>query len=248
MARVVIATAILGLSAPQESGDNPIGRKLNAAVKEYKNETAKALKSAAEGLEKAEAAARRKGDESAITKLKKERKGLDEGKEFPASATAPIRKRMMTLQSKVEAAHQQAIRDYTKAGDDARAAETKKKLAELRAGFIGVVQIAAKKTYRIVNKNSGLAISVKSPQQPKAGRLIQSPVADDPHQLWTVAAFRQGEDNVFSFTNVGCGMAIGLSGLPQGAELVAGRRTPKCDGKRFRATADWRCVRFSAGF
>jgi hypothetical protein len=216
------AAFVAFLAVADEPPDDPIGRKLAAAKKGYSGELAKALKTAGEALEKAENAARKKGDRVAAAKLKAERKGLEDDKEFPPSGAANLRKRLITQQAKLETAHEQAIKDYVKAGDDKSAANVAKSLSDLRMKFVGVVQLAPRKIYRIVNRNSGLAMAVKIPEPSKPSQVCQAKIADDPFQLWTVASFPHEGGTVYSFTNVGARLAICISGASRspGSELI----------------------------
>ena len=112
--------------------DDPIKTKVEKVKEAHQLEADRITNLLFDYFEKAEESARKKGDKKAVDQIKADRKTFDETNEIPKSMPTSIRQRVQTAQKSLEGAYGQAIKDYTKAKQDDKAAVTATELQSVR--------------------------------------------------------------------------------------------------------------------
>lgn len=127
---VTLAALVLS-AAPAFAGDDPVREKLDAARDGYKGDLEKVRNSITSWFDKREADARREGNKKLVDQVKAERQAFALRGEVPEPLPAGLKAMPKVARSKLEAAYETAIREYTKLHKDDLAAAVEKELKEL---------------------------------------------------------------------------------------------------------------------
>ncbi len=124
MARNLCALALLAGTVCVAFADDkdPIKEKLIAAKEAYNAELQHYRKDIGEWFDKREEAARKDGNKKLVDQLKAERGAFEESGELPKTMPASMRQRPAVAKKSLEAAHELAVKEYTKIKKDAEAA------------------------------------------------------------------------------------------------------------------------------
>jgi hypothetical protein len=208
MSRWVIAlgvAAVLALSgaAPGEDPD-PIKARLDKARAAYEDELTAAEKAAADALDRAEAAARKRGDKATLDKAKAERELFELAGVVPKSVSG-VTQKAVAARKALDATYAAAVKEYTKAGRDAEAAAAEKGRAELKhAGGL------RPRYFLVVNKNSELVLAAAKEGGEQGSGVVQAKRTDADNQLWALVP--AGTADVFLLRNRASGLYASVGG------------------------------------
>jgi hypothetical protein len=105
------------------TADDAVQRKLDAAKQQYKRETERLNTAIYDWFDNVEVAIRRSGDKKNLDELIKQRKAFEKTAVQPSSLPPTLKLRAVAVRTAMDNAYQQAIRQYTKDGED-QAAKT----------------------------------------------------------------------------------------------------------------------------
>ena len=178
---VVLASLMSFASASVHSADaDPIKTKLDKAKSTFNSEVPKFVKGVTEFMEKAEADARKKGDKAALDRLRYEWTAFDLMYVPPPSLPQFMSKKADGLRASIDLTYQTAIKEYTKASKDDKAASLQKEFEQFQGGGkLGV------RYFALVNSNSGLVITSESEKADRGNALLQMENAENLHQQWS---------------------------------------------------------------
>jgi hypothetical protein len=135
MFRGISVLACLIGAAVAASGDDdkdPIREKLFAAKVAYDKEMSQIRGLMGDWLDKREESARKAGDRKLVDQVKSDRRAFDEDGDIPKNAPTGLAPRQDKAKKTLEAAYSEAVKAYTKAKQDDRAAVVEKELLEFR--------------------------------------------------------------------------------------------------------------------
>lgn len=115
------------------AGDDPVGRKLEGAEWAFIRTTEEHQTEVAQWFSKREEAARKDGNKKLVDQIKVERQTFEARQELPKSAPSALKQRLPAARATLQAAYVSAVRAYTKAGNDAEAANIELRLSEFIA-------------------------------------------------------------------------------------------------------------------
>lgn len=173
----------------------------------YEIEIEKTEKAILDSFIKTEAVARKNGNKTVIDQVHAERTAFELTGTVPKSLPGPIQQRIAATRAPVETAYAVAIRDYTKANQDKKAAEAQQAIEEFKAsGSFGG------RHFSIVNKASGKSVEVKDGSAARGVFLVQTRGADKPSQQWSFAPV--GPPGVFTIRNHHSRFFANIAGNP----------------------------------
>lgn len=210
----LLAVLALSVSAARLTAnqDDPVKTKLDKAKAAFNAEFAKLERGLDDALEKAETAARKKGDKVALDRIKLERTTLELALVFPKSTPQAISQKLSTARGTLESAYALAVKEYTKASKDDKAAEVQKELEQFKKA--GIVP----RYYTISNINSGLVLSAAKESADRAVALVQVKNTNKAYQQWSFVTTANPE--IFFIKNRASGHFVNLAGaLKDGGPL-----------------------------
>ena len=204
---IVIAFALI--PSPAWSDDDPVRTKLDKAIAAYDTKLAKFNASVTAFLESREAAARKKGDKKAVDQIADERAEFENTGKHPTTLPRNVSAQLSSARTSLEAAYNTAIREYTKASEDEKAAATEKQLEEFQNGNALNLLHGDKLT----QWNSSDAIA--SHWKLKDGVLRFDGAGKEVFDLSTKRSFKNFTLNCEWRIGPGCDSGIFLRGIPQ---------------------------------
>jgi hypothetical protein len=186
MYRAMLFTVAVGVVAGglTAADDDPIRQKLDAAKSAYDKEMARHHKAVVDWFEMREDAARRAGDKKALDQIKAERKVYDQQGELPASAPRQLTAQAETARKNLDAAYEQAIKDYTRAKKDTEAAEVEAEYQLFRFAATPLGRTVGRNVTRITNRNSERVIAVADGSKADGSPIIQFGYSGGADQKW----------------------------------------------------------------
>jgi hypothetical protein len=125
----------MALALPATAAEpDPVAEKLDKALDAYKGEMKAYREKGTAWLEAREAAARKSGDRKRVDQVLEEQRLFRTVSDLPRTAPEDLRARPANAKAKLVKAYQSAVKEWTKAGDDARAKEAEKALTMVQAG------------------------------------------------------------------------------------------------------------------
>jgi hypothetical protein len=199
----VAAGLALACAAPAAQPD-PVKAKLDKVRAAYEAELTAAEKGVAEAIDKAEAAARKRGDKAAVDKIKGEREFFELTGVVPKSVPAGITQKVVAARKPLDAACATAVKEYTRASKDAEAAAVEKERAELKDA-----PTLRPRYFLVVNKNSELPMAAKEKGDP-GSRLVQTNRTGADTQLWSLVP--TSDADVYLLRNKASGLFVSNAG------------------------------------
>jgi hypothetical protein len=185
-----------GSAASCETVD-AVKAKLDRAKAIYKKETDKLSADVLAHLDKREEPARKKGDRKLVEQIQAEREAFEKKGELPITAPPESKKKYRAAQGKMGRAYDEAIKEYTKARQDAEAAAVEEEFAEFRKSIESVVEFLSAMTPTEVKaqndwfeKNGtifGKKIAVKKKESPH-GIFLHPPAKSYAHVSFDIGA------------------------------------------------------------
>jgi hypothetical protein len=194
-----------GPAAGQDRDKDPVQAKIDKALAAFEAETGKLEKAVADHLQKAEAAARKAGNKTLTDQVKADRAALDLANVVPRALPAGLKQRVAAARAPVEAAYAAAVRDYTRAGKDARAAAVQKELDAFKSS-----PALAPKYYHVVNTGSGKRVTPAKGSTDRGAALAQTRTADTPIGQW--ALIPTGTAGAYQVRNRQTGLVVSTGG------------------------------------
>ena len=201
------AVAVSGQDKGKEKEDDPIKAKLDKAKAVYEIEIEKTEKAILDSFTKTEAVARKNGNKAVIDQVRAERTAFELTGAVPKSLPGPVQQHITAARAPLEIAYAVAIRDYTKANQNKKAAEVQQAIEEFKAsGSFGG------RFFYLVNKASGKSAEVKDGSAARGVFLVQTRGADKPSQQWSLVPV--GPPGVFQIRNRHSGYFANIAGNP----------------------------------
>jgi hypothetical protein len=129
---LIVLTCVLLSSLLAIAGDDDTKEKLFKAKTAYTAEITKLRSELIAGFDKLEDKARAAGSKKLVDEIKFYRAVFDEAEQWPADMPKELHSRLTKARAQVDAAYQNAIKEYTKARKDEEAATIEKELTEFR--------------------------------------------------------------------------------------------------------------------
>ena len=181
--RYSLLLAVLGAPVALGAPDDPIKARIEKAKTAYGDEFQKLEERAAAALDAVEAAARKKGDRTALDRLKPERTAFDLLGTLPKGLPASAAQKFTAAANNLVATYAQAVKDYTKAGKDDEAAAAQKELDKLKE-LEKTKGLSGTRYFYLVNKKTRLVLAAEKEDAARGSHLVQVKQTDKPHQQW----------------------------------------------------------------
>jgi hypothetical protein len=130
----VVCALVIGFPTNLKANEDQIRVRLDQAKADYQADVKKFHEAVAGHLDKREEAARRDGDKKLVDQIKADRQAWEEAGDLPKSTPRAVTKQLADARSKLDTAFSAAVKDYTRAKDDARAVDIEKEWEEFKKG------------------------------------------------------------------------------------------------------------------
>ena len=176
---VALALGVVSLTWADDKSADPTKVSLDKVRAAFRAEIDKADQAMMVAFDKAATTARQTGDKVVLDRIMSERLAFELTGALPTWTPPVIQKRLGTAQRNSEEVYAQAVKAYTKAAQDDKAAAVQKELIEFRK------QPTPVRFFSLINEKSGLVLAAAKSTADRGSGLVQAKDGGEPHQQWS---------------------------------------------------------------